>query len=87
MPGATAGAFAAVSRHPARASAHLVSDVEVIPNGIDLTTWRKGAGGGDAVWGVSIVPGKAPHLATIYRGTSGCLRVPASGASCGQFGA
>ena len=36
---------------------------DVIHNGVDLSRWRQGAGGGGAVWTGRIVPEKAPHLA------------------------
>ncbi len=55
--------FVAVSRHTARAWAHLIPAAEVIPNGIDLGRWRPGAGGRDLAWFGRIVPEKAPHLA------------------------
>lgn len=55
--------FVAVSRHTAASWAHLVGDVAVIPNGIDLAHWHEGPGGDHAVWSGRIVPEKAPHLA------------------------
>ena len=60
---ATAGAFVAVSRHTADNWSHLVQDVTVIPNGIDVAAWRQGDGGTDVAWTGRIVPEKAPHLA------------------------
>ncbi|MDT5009843.1 MAG: hypothetical protein QOH57_1460 [Mycobacterium sp.] len=55
--------FAAVSRHTARAWAPLVSDIEVVPNGIDIDTWPLGAGGGPLVWFGRFTSEKGPHLA------------------------
>ncbi|MEO7059964.1 MAG: glycosyltransferase family 4 protein [Lapillicoccus sp.] len=36
---------------------------EVVPNGVDVTSWSEGPGGDDLVWSGRIVPEKAPHLA------------------------
>ncbi|WP_433332248.1 glycosyltransferase [Spirillospora sp. CA-294931] len=55
--------FAAVSRHTARAWRPLISDARVILNGVDLSRWRPGAGGGPPVWFGRIVPEKGTHLA------------------------
>lgn len=55
--------FAAVSGHTARAWRHLVPDVTVVRNGVDVERWRPGPGGGPAVWSGRLVPEKAPHLA------------------------
>ena len=60
---ATAGAFVAVSRHTADSWSHLIQEVTVIPNGIDMTSWREGDGGTDVAWTGRVVPEKAPHLA------------------------
>ena len=55
-------AFVAVSDFTARQWRHVV-DATVVPNGIDMSRWEEGTGGGDAVWFGRIVPEKAPHLA------------------------
>lgn len=55
--------FAAVSAHAAASWSHLVPDVAVIPNGIDLGRWPIGPGGNSLVWFGRIVREKAPHLA------------------------
>lgn len=55
-------AFAAVSEFTAQQWRHVV-DAVVVRNGIDLSRWREGPGGPDAVWFGRIVPEKAPHLA------------------------
>lgn len=55
--------FAAVSAHAAASWSHLVPDVAVVPNGIDLDRWPVGPGGDDLVWFGRIVREKAPHLA------------------------
>ncbi len=57
-----ASAFAAVSRHTARAWSHAVDPVVVL-NGVDTDRWRPGPGGGRAIWTGRLVPEKAPHLA------------------------
>lgn len=55
-------AVAAVSGWTAAAWSHVVES-SVVPNGIDLTAWPAGGGGGPAVWSGRLVPEKAPHLA------------------------
>jgi len=55
--------FAAVSRHTARAWAHVVPQATVVRNGVDTDRWRKGPGGGPVVWSGRLVPEKGPHLA------------------------
>ena len=55
--------FAAVSRHTARAWRHVVPHATVVRNGVDTGRWRRGAGGGPAVWSGRLVPEKGPHLA------------------------
>ncbi len=52
----------AVSAHTARSWSH-VADADVVPNGVDVTRWRPGAGGAGLAWAGRIVPEKAPHLA------------------------
>jgi glycosyltransferase involved in cell wall biosynthesis len=56
-------AFAAVSRHTARSWRHAVPDASVVPNGVDVTRWRPGPGGGPLVWYGRIAPEKGTHLA------------------------
>ncbi|UXA15198.1 glycosyltransferase [Mycobacterium sp. SMC-8] len=58
-------AFAAVSRNAADAWAHVgIERLAVVPNGVDVSRWPLGAGGGRyLVWSGRIVPEKAPHLA------------------------
>ncbi|MDF3312026.1 glycosyltransferase [Rhodococcus sp. T2V] len=55
--------FVAVSRHTAAAWAHLVPDIDVIPNGVDLHRWPQGHGGDHVIWFGRLVPEKGPHLA------------------------
>jgi glycosyltransferase involved in cell wall biosynthesis len=59
------GEFAAVSRFVARQWRVLRPDDEahIVPNGVDLGTWRAGPGGPALVWSGRLVPEKAPHLA------------------------
>jgi glycosyltransferase involved in cell wall biosynthesis len=54
---------AAVSRVTARLWEDVVDVTDIVPNGIDLDAWRRGPGGGGAVWSGRIVTEKAPHLA------------------------
>lgn len=54
--------FTAVSAHTAREWAHVV-DAAVVHNGVDLSRWAFGMGGGAAIWFGRVVPEKAPHLA------------------------
>ncbi|WP_210439650.1 glycosyltransferase family 4 protein [Nocardioides xinjiangensis] len=54
--------FAAVSDWTATSWRHAV-DSAVVLNGLDLTAWPPGNGGGPAVWSGRLVPEKAPHLA------------------------
>jgi glycosyltransferase involved in cell wall biosynthesis len=55
--------FAAVSAHTATAWSHLIDDAVVIHNGVDVSRWVPGSGGGGAVWFGRLVPEKGPHLA------------------------
>ena len=55
--------FAAVSEHTARAWSHLLDDVRVVPNGVDVARWPVGRGGGPLVWFGRLVPEKGAHLA------------------------
>jgi glycosyltransferase involved in cell wall biosynthesis len=63
LRGHRAGAFVAVSRATAAAWHHLLGEVPVIRNGIDLAAWLPGPGGPHAAWTGRVVPEKAPHLA------------------------
>lgn len=56
-------AFAAVSAHTAHAWSHLLDDVQVVHNGVDLTRWTPGPGGDALVWSGRIAPEKGTHLA------------------------
>ncbi|MCW2816471.1 MAG: glycosyl transferase family 1 [Nocardioides sp.] len=60
--GPDASSFVAVSEFTATAWSHVLGS-QVIHNGIDLTRWRYGGGGGPAVWSGRLVPEKAPHEA------------------------
>jgi glycosyltransferase involved in cell wall biosynthesis len=55
--------FAAVSRHTAQAWRHVISDIRVIPNGVELSRWQPGPGGGPLVWSGRLVPEKGADLA------------------------
>lgn len=55
--------FAAVSGHTADAWRHVVGDIEVIPNGVDLDGWPAGDGGRRLIWFGRLVPEKGAHLA------------------------
>ncbi|WP_347565741.1 glycosyltransferase family 4 protein [Nocardioides sp. IC4_145] len=57
-----ASSFVAVSRATAQAWAH-VAEAAAVHNGVDVTSWRPGPGGGPAVWTGRLVPEKAPHEA------------------------
>jgi glycosyltransferase involved in cell wall biosynthesis len=61
--GSSAGDFAAVSGSTARAWSHLLPGLPVVPNGIDVSRWTPGAGGGPLVWSGRIAPEKGTHLA------------------------
>lgn len=54
--------FTAVSRWTAAAWSHAVPSVTVL-NGVDVTHWLPGPGGGPAVWSGRLVREKAPHEA------------------------
>jgi glycosyltransferase involved in cell wall biosynthesis len=64
--------FVAVSAHTARAWAHVVPDARVIHNGVDVTRWRAGGGGGAPVWFGRIAPEKGAHLAIDAATLAGC---------------
>ena len=55
--------FVAVSRHTANAWSSIISDIAVIHNGVDLTRWRPGPGGGNLIWLGRLTAEKGPHLA------------------------
>lgn len=55
--------FVAVSQHTADAWSSIISAVEVIRNGVDLTRWSPGSGGGQFIWVGRLAAEKAPHLA------------------------
>lgn len=55
--------FTAVSAHTARAWRHAVPAVRIIHNGVDLSRWRPGPGGGPLVWSGRLVPEKGADLA------------------------
>jgi len=57
--------FTAVSRHTAQAWRQAIPKIRVISNGIDLTRWRPGPGGGPVLWLGRIVPEKGPDLAIL----------------------
>lgn len=59
---ADVGHFVSVSAHTASLWT-LPRPADVVPNGVDVATWRPGPGGGPAVWFGRIIPDKAPHLA------------------------
>ncbi|MGW0161416.1 glycosyltransferase family 4 protein [Mycobacterium sp. NPDC003323] len=55
--------LAAVSRHTAAAWRHVAPDIDVVPNGVDISAWRLGPGGRHLVWFGRITPEKGTHLA------------------------
>ena len=55
--------FVAVSRHTADAWSPVISDIAVIHNGVDLTRWTPGPGGGNLIWLGRLAAEKGPHLA------------------------
>ncbi|MDN4172580.1 glycosyltransferase family 4 protein [Nocardioides sp. SOB77] len=57
-----ASSFVAVSRATAQAWSHVV-EATAVHNGVDVSSWRPGPGGGPAVWTGRVVPEKAPHEA------------------------
>lgn len=59
--GDAAGRFVAVSR--ATSEAWGLESVTIIPNGVDVTEWKFGPGGGRLGWFGRIVPEKGLHLA------------------------
>ncbi|MEO7448327.1 MAG: glycosyltransferase family 4 protein [Humibacillus sp.] len=81
------GEFAAVSRFVARQWRVLQPDdnAHVVPNGVDLDTWRAGAGGDALVWSGRLVPEKAPHLAIEAARRAGMPLVLAGPVSDGDY--
>ncbi|CAN5781436.1 glycosyltransferase family 4 protein [soil metagenome] len=63
ITGGTDARFVAVSRHTAHQWSHVISDIGVVPNGVDTDTWARGPGGTALVWFGRITPEKGPHLA------------------------
>lgn len=59
----TGTTFAAVSRHTAAAWRHMVDDIAVVPNGIDIRRWPMGRGGPHLVWFGRITAEKGTHVA------------------------
>jgi len=55
--------FVSVSAHTAQAWHHVAPSSRVISNGIDLTRWTPGPGGGALVWFGRLVPEKGADLA------------------------
>lgn len=63
---ATGGAgtrFAAVSRHTAAAWRHVLTDVIVVPNGVDDQHWSPGPGGDRLIWFGRLTPEKGADVA------------------------
>jgi glycosyltransferase involved in cell wall biosynthesis len=56
-------AFAAVSEHTAHAWRHVVPHARVVPNGVEVSAWTPGPGGGPLIWSGRIAPEKGAHLA------------------------
>ncbi|OLR93389.1 glycosyl transferase family 1 [Actinokineospora bangkokensis] len=63
--------FAAVSDHTARMWEHCVPAPHVIRNGVDLSLWRPGPGGGPPVWSGRVVPEKGPVPAILAARAAG----------------
>lgn len=55
--------FVAVSGHTGRSWRQHARVAEVVPNGVDVSRWRFGPGGGPLIWSGRIVPEKGPDLA------------------------
>ena len=53
----------AVSRHTAQSWSHVLGDIPVVHNGVQLDRWPAGPGGDDLVWFGRFVPEKGAHLA------------------------
>jgi glycosyltransferase involved in cell wall biosynthesis len=63
--GASNVRFVAVSQQTADVWSSVIPDVAVIHNGVDLTRWTPGPGGGNLIWLGRLVAEKAPHLAVL----------------------
>lgn len=55
--------FAAVSRHTADSWGHVIDDITVVANGVDIHGWPLGPGGTRLVWFGRLTPEKGTHLA------------------------
>jgi glycosyltransferase involved in cell wall biosynthesis len=55
--------FAAVSRHTADSWGHVIKDITVVANGVDVHRWPQGPGGARLVWFGRLTPEKGTHLA------------------------
>ncbi len=56
--------FVAVSAHTARSWSHAIdTNIEIVPNGVDLDEWPLGEGGDRAIWFGRLTPEKGPHHA------------------------
>ena len=53
----------AVSRHTAQSWSHVLGEIPVVHNGVQLDRWPAGHGGDDLVWFGRFVPEKGAHLA------------------------
>lgn len=62
--GRGASSFAAVSGFTASSWAS-ITESTCVPNGIDVSRWPEGPGGGPAVWSGRLVAEKAPHHAVV----------------------
>jgi glycosyltransferase involved in cell wall biosynthesis len=63
ISGGAGASFVAVSGHTAKQWSHVLSNVKVVPNGVDTDTWALGPGGDKLVWLGRITPEKGPHQA------------------------
>ncbi|WXG68937.1 glycosyltransferase [Rhodococcus sovatensis] len=57
------GRFAAVSRHTASMWHTVLSEVDIVPNGVGVDDWPAGDGGPYLVWSGRFTPEKGPHVA------------------------
>lgn len=55
--------FAAVSRHTADSWRHVIKDIAVVSNGVDVARWPQGPGGDRLVWFGRLTPEKGTHAA------------------------
>jgi glycosyltransferase involved in cell wall biosynthesis len=77
--------FVAVSAGTAGAWRHVVPDVQIVMNGVDLERWHPGAGGGPLVWSGRLVPEKGPDLAVAAAKRAGLPLVLAGPATDKEF--